>query len=355
MTAAVDDLARRSVGWLQRTTADAVVISSRIRLARNLRKVPFPGQAGAVRLDDVWCLLSRALCDCPTLQPALAIQTSKLPELERQILFERQFISAEMTQRGTPCGLVIGGDGHLGAMVNEEDHLRLHALAPGLALTALWHELDRLDTELSERIGYAGDERLGFLTACPSNVGTGLRASVMLHLPALRLLGEIDVVMKGLACVDCDVRGLYGEGSDAVGGMYQISNRMTLGDSEAALLDDLTGIVTSVVQQEFLARGRLLEQRKTAVADHVGRAFGVLRHARLISSPESLDLLSALRFGVSMGMLSGVDGQTFNRVLLQAQPGHLQETAGKELSPAARDALRAAMMQQELSGLQLTG
>lgn len=346
----IDELMQQPSAWLAVGSGEGPVISSRIRLARNLKDAAFPGWAGAEECERLWTRIQPALEKVPSLQPASALSMGALDELERQILFERHLISREQAEKTKGSGLVLRRDESLSVMVNEEDHLRLQGMRPGLSLRAIWEEVDRLDTEIEQRIEYAFSPKLGYLTACPTNVGTGMRASVMLHLPGLVLMNEINPVIKGMGKIGLAVRGLWGEGTEAAGNMFQISNQMTLGDTEEQIVGVIEQIVQEIIEHERNARERLLERRETVVRDHVGRAFGILSHAHILTSKEALDLLSGLRLGIDMGILSSVSRRVVDELMLLTQPGHLQKLESRTLKPKERDRYRARLVRERLTG-----
>jgi protein arginine kinase len=251
--------------------------------------------------------------------------------------------------------LVVREDENLGVMVNEEDHLRLQAMRPGLMLNELWREIDALDSEIEAKVRYSFSAELGYLTACPTNVGTGLRASAMLHVPALRLANEIEPIIKGLAKIGLVVRGLLGEGTEATGNMFQVSNQTTLGESEETIIERLTHIVSEVAEHERNARMRLMEGRGSRIRDFIGRAYGVLCHAQVLTSRETLDLLSGLRLGVDLGIVSGLEISELNRLTLTSQPGHMQKLEGQFVEPGARDELRAARIRGVIRRATISG
>ena len=346
----VHDLLKQPGAWLAVGTDTGPVISSRIRLARNLREAAFPGWAGAEECERIWSAVSPILLDLPSLAPASAVAMGDLDELDRQILFERHLISREQAEKGKGSGLVLRGDERLSAMVNEEDHLRLQGMQPGLDLRGIWAQIDRLDSEVEARLEYAFSTRLGYLTACPTNVGTGMRASVMLHLPGLVLMNEINPVVKGMGKIGLAVRGLWGEGTEAIGNMFQISNQMTLGETEDRLIVTIEQIVQEIIEHEKNARTRLLERRETLVRDHVGRALGILSHAHILTSKEALDLLSGLRLGIDLGILPNMERRVVDELLLLTQPGHLQRLESRSLKPKERDRYRARLVRERLTG-----
>ncbi len=351
----VDDLMKRSSAWLStRSSSSGVVISSRIRLARNIHGVAFPGWAGGDECKRIYERVCEALIGLPSLVDAVSLPVNELSTVEREVLRERRLISPDLVEKGDGSGVVVSQKQRIAIMINEEDHLRLQVMRPGLDLASAWRVLDRLDSELEKKIVYAFSPELGYLTACPSNVGTGLRASVMLHLPGLKLLGETDQVIKGLNRMGLAVRGAFGEGSDAFGNMYQISNQTTLGVNEKETVANIQDVAETLVALEENARTRLMEQRELHVLDFVNRALGILQYAQIISSGEALDLLSGLRLGLEFGILSGVGLGRLNELMLVTQPGHLQKTAKHVLSVDERDAMRARLIRKRLKGIELT-
>jgi protein arginine kinase len=342
----LDDLIHRPAAWLASEGPAGIVVSSRIRLARNIEGLAFPGWAGdeeCVRiLEQVWEMLQGIEC----LSPCLPVNLASLNAVDRDFLRERHLISNDLAQKTQGSGVVVRSDERLSVMVNEEDHLRLQALRPGLQLKALWTEINDLDSQIAQRIHFAFSPSLGYLTACPTNVGTGLRVSAMLHVPGLRLINEIDPIVKGLTKIGLAVRGLQGEGTEASGNMFQISNQMTLGESESVIIDRLERIVAEVAQHEANARIRLQEQRGAYVEDFVGRAYGILCHARVLNSREALDMLSALRFGCELDMIKGLQVAEVNRLVLYSMPGHLQKSEGRIIPPDERDYVRARLVRE---------
>ncbi len=346
----VDDLLSQPVAWLATDASqDGIVVSSRVRLARNLAETSFPSWASEDESAQVWKRLEPLLLGLPELAPAHAFAMDALPMIDRQVLFERHLISLEQMERGRGSGLVFTEDETLAIMVNEEDHLRLQALRAGLALQDLWRRIDALDTAIEQLVPYAFSPKLGYLTSCPTNVGTGLRASVMLHLPGLVLWNEMGPIVKGMGKIGLAVRGLWGEGTESAGHMFQVSNQVTLGETEEQILNGLEQIVQELVGHEMNARLRLLEKRKDLLRDHVGRALGILTHAHILNSKEALDLLSALRLGIGTGILKSVKRETVDRLLLDTLPAHMQKAAGKELKPKERDRIRARLVRDRLT------
>lgn len=349
----IDDLLKNSGSWLSMGNDTGIVISSRVRLARNIREFAFPGRADkqeCIRLCD----RLREVCgNAQTLADPLFLDMNVLSPVDREVLKERHLISNELAGKGPGSGVVFTGDEQIAVMINEEDHIRLQAIRPGMDLQAAWETVNAVDSELESHLDYAFSPRLGYLTACPSNVGTGLRASVMMHLSALKLLGEVDSVIKGLDKIGLAVRGLLGEGTEAYGNMFQISNQTTLGETENAMIGRLVQVVNELIRHEQNARARLMDGKKTYVFDQIGRAFGVLVHACVLSSEEALDLLSALRLGVEFNIIRNLPLVRINEIMILTQPGHLQRISGNVLSPQERDEARARIVKEKLADVEL--
>jgi protein arginine kinase len=350
----VDSLVRNPGAWLSQGRETDIVISSRVRLARNVRDMAFPSWAGEEERVRLWNEMRAAFGKLPDFPNPLVVDMGSVSALDKEVLRERHLASSELVEKGRGSGLIVSEDERLSVMVNEEDHLRLQAISPGMNLRGIWERLDALDTAMEQHVEYAFSERLGYLTACPTNVGTGLRAGVMAHLAGLGLMNEADSVARGLNRLGYEVRGVFGEGSEAAGSMYQISNRLTLGEREEDTIRGMEEIAAEVVGHERNARRRLLGQRRVCVLDHVGRAYGLLRHARVLSSSEAIHLLSALRLGVDFGLAAGVTAAQINRAMLLTQPGHLQKMLGRGLTPEERDEVRADTLRKHLAGVTLT-
>ena len=348
----IDRFLKQPSAWAPREPAGDAAISSRIRLARNLKECAFPGWAAEEECVRVWDLLRETLVQCPSLDEAVTESMENLSGLDKQILFERHLISREHADRKNGSGVVIRADEEVAVMVNEEDHLRIQSMRAGLDLENAWNAVTALDDEIEQTVDYAFSPNYGYLTACPTNVGTGMRASVMLHVPGLVLMGEMNAVVKGMSKIGLAVRGLQGEGSEAAGNMFQVSNQMTLGEREEDIIRNLEKIVLEILEHESNARGRLLESNEARVQDHVGRALGILSNAHILSSKEALDLLSDLRLGIDMGIVSLRNNAVVNELLVLMQPGHLQKMQGRRLKAMERDISRARLvrnrMQKEL-------
>lgn len=329
-----------------------IVITSRIRFARNLKGMPFPHMLNKEAQKEVVRLVEKAVNSenfLAVVPDAILVRMEELSPVERQILVEKHLISPQHAQEGEGKAVVLGLDGALSIMVNEEDHLRLQYLSSGLVLDQILQGLNAIDDALESVLDYAFDENLGYLAACPTNVGTGMRASVMMHLPALALNNEVVRVLSLLSQIGFAVRGLYGEGSKSFGNLFQISNKITEGVKEEETVTNLTSAVRQVIDAELAARKMLKENNYLVLEDRVYRAFGVLSQARLMSTEEALELLSQLRLGIDLGIIEGVEGKKINQLLMEIQPNYLQYRYGRELSSLERDKLRAEIIRNKIN------
>lgn len=334
--------------WHSVSNGHSVVISSRVRLARNINGFPFPNWADDQQRVTIANRICHALTHVESLKNSKFIAMSSISEVDMEVLKERHIISRELANKRQGTGVVVSEDEHIAIMVNEEDHMRLHVINSGLSLMEIWQKIDKLDWELDEHLEYAFSNKYGFLTACPTNLGTGLRAGVMMHLVGLRILNEINRVINGLTQLRITVRGLFGEGSEAFGDMFQLSNLVSLGVSELDILNRITQIAKEVAHHEENARARLMEGQYTRMVDRIGRAYGTLMYAQLISSSELADLLSILRLGVEIGLVKKLSVAKINKILLLAQPGHLQKITGQTLKAEERDERRAEFVRRAL-------
>ena len=336
--------------WLSGSDdADGIVISCRARLARNLAAHPFGSKATAADREQVVGEVLGAAKQSQQLGAASFYSMDMLDSNDRRVLVERHLISPSLADGGGHSGVLFNGEESLSVMINEEDHLRLQALCPGRRAEAAWRAACALDEELNSAMKCAFDEQLGFLTACPTNTGTGLRMSVLIHLPGLVLSEDMERVLQGLNQLSFAVRGVYGEGTNAAGNLFQISNQVTLGRSEEQLVDDLTGIIRQLVEYERDAQESLTSEARSQVEDKVWRAFGLLSQARVLSSQEFMNLLSAVRLGVSLGFVERVPTSFLNHLMIITQPSHLQAREDAHLEPAERDLKRAELVRQRLA------
>lgn len=352
MSAPLED---RGLAWLRGGGEDAeIVLSTRVRVARNLQGFPFPIRVTA---EDAARILERgraALDSCESLSGSTLWEVAELDETDGAILLERHLVSRELLGReGSPpagAALALGPEDDLGLMINEEDHFRLQGFGAGFCLERTWRRVDRLDEEMGALLPWAFHHEYGFLTSCPTNVGTGLRASVLIHLPGLVLTKEIHRVLEGISQVGLTFRGFHGEGSEVVGNLFQLSNQTTLGKSEEELIDHLGRVAGKVIEYERSARAVLLREAPSVIEDKVWRAYGILRHARSLSTDEMLNLLSGLRLGISLKLLRTPRVETLNEILVHAQSAHLTRAAGVRLDDAEADVARAAYVRSRLEG-----
>ncbi|MBK37216.1 MAG: protein arginine kinase [Gemmatimonadetes bacterium] len=338
------DLAGDTATWLDGSGQSAtVVVSSRVRLARNLDQIPFTNRATEAEQQAV----VDAVASAPS--PSMVFfRTTDLTELERQLLVERHLISPALAEEKGARGVLVEPGECLSVMVNEEDHLRIQSILSGFQPDEAWVAARKLEAGLADRLKFAESDRWGYLTACATNAGTGLRASVLIHLPGLVLTREMDRVIRGVAQMGFVVRGIYGEGTASAGNLYQISNQLTMGKAEEALLNDLRSVVDELIACEINARETLLREAETQIEDKVGRALGILRNARLLTSQELMNFSSALRLGIDLKMADDVDLASLNRLMVESKPSHLQFRAGRSLSPVERDVLRAERVRSQL-------
>lgn len=343
------ELAERCGEWLRGSGPESdIVMSSRIRLARNLADYPFVRRCKESDRANIAATLHDRLLEIDEFQPAGYVDVDALPSVDRQFLMERQLISRELSESEGPRGVVIGAGEKFSVMINEEDHLRIQVMNSGLDLESAWAQINHIDDRIEQRVTYAFHEDLGYLTACPTNVGTGMRVSVMLHLPALVITRQIDKVFRSLQKINLAVRGLYGEGSQAMGDFYQISNQITLGRREEQLIEQVSEVVPVIIDYERRARDFLVKQSQKDLHDRVSRAFGILCTAQTITSEETMMLLSSVRMGINLGLIEDVEIPTVNQLFIHTQPAHLQKLRGVELDTADRNIERALYLKRHL-------
>ena len=328
---------------------DHVVLSSRVRLARNLSGVTFPGRAKKANRVETCNLIMPTVAAASAMRGGYSTAMSDLKALDKQLLVERHLISREHAAKSAGSALVLNKDETLSVMVNEEDHLRMQALLPGMQIKQVWQKIDRFDTSLEKKLEYAFDTNLGYLTACPTNLGTGIRVSAMLHLPGLVLIDQVNQIVQAVTKLGHAVRGLYGEGTEALGHIFQVSNQMTLGESEADIIERIHKVVLQVIEHEVNARQTLMQGRPNELYNHIGRAYGVLAHAHIVSSKESMNQLSLMRLGVKLGLFEKLDTSVLDELFLLSQPAHLQQFVGKKLTVEERDTHRSDLLRGHLS------
>ena len=342
--------------WLRGTGPDSdVVVSTRIRLARNAVNFPFTNRATHGQKAEIAARAKEALTKADLPYPLEYLDITNLTALDRQFLVERQLISRELaTVMDGPRAVAFDGQESVSIMVNEEDHLRLQVLRSGFALEEAWQDIDRVDDALEARFTYAYHQQFGYLTACPTNVGTGMRASVMLHLPALGLTKQIDKVFRAMQKINLAVRGLHGEGSRAFGDLYQFSNQVTLGKAESKILVEIREVIQNIVKYERQARGALLKERRQDEQNRVARAIGTLSSATMITSEETMELLSAVRLGIHLNLIDDLPHTTVNQLFIHTQAAHLQKLMGQPLDGEERNAARAKYLKSKLRELGTT-
>ena len=327
-----------------------VVMQTRIRLARNLKKYPFPIRLNTAGKNKVCEDIINAVknCNSPLSREFDVLYVKDLTEAQRISLVEQHLASPEFMSDSAGRALILSKDKTMSIMINEEDHIRLQILYKDLSLEQAYDTADKLDTLLDENLDFAFDKKLGYITQCPTNLGTGMRASVMLHLPALKSSKAIGRIAGNLSKLGLTIRGAYGEGTEPEGAMYQLSNQVTLGISEKAAIENLKNITQQLVSQELQAQKRMSESLETQ--DKICRSLGILRTAKLISCKEALELLSNVRFGINSGIIEGVDLETVDALFGEIQPATMIVNKNEKISPTQRDRLRAEMLNARLKG-----
>ncbi|NJD01911.1 MAG: protein arginine kinase [Ruminiclostridium sp.] len=327
-----------------------IAISSRVRLARNIDGIPFPTRMNAGQdetiINRVWESISQS--SEAVSKNLVLMKIGRLDPIDRQILVEKHIISPDLGESKRESAVIISRDEKISIMINEEDHLRIQCIFPGMQLDDAWQLCNKLDVLLEEKIDFAFDKKLGYLTCCPTNVGTGIRASVMLHLPALGMTGYIRNILEAGGKIGIAIRGIYGENSEASGNMFQISNQVTLGQTEEEIIANVKNVASQIIEQEKLLRRELYNQNPYRFEDRIYRSLGLLSNARIMTAEESLKLLSDVRLGVDMGTIGGINMETLNEMMLVTQPAYIQRLAGKTLSPDERDIRRAELIRSSL-------
>ncbi len=347
----LDDLIHHTGEWLKgEGPYSHIVISTRIRLARNVKTIPFPSRANKKSLQEVLDRVEAASQQDEFFKSSAMLRMADLDNVDRQFLVERHLMSYEHASNPEGKALLVCPEEILSIMVNEEDHLRIQVLQSGLNLDESWKIIDRVDNNLSRHLDYAFSSQWGYLTACPTNTGTAMRGSVMLHLPALVMTKQISKVLNAITKLSFSARGFYGEGTQARGNFYQISNQVSLGNGETDILQNINGLIRQVIEQEEQARQALILQNKAVLEDKVFRSLGLLKNAYIMSSQETIELLSMVRLGIDLGIVKDVSRAVVNELFITTQPAHLQKIEGKKLTAAARDTKRASLIRQKLGG-----
>jgi protein arginine kinase len=350
MSMKLSDLTSQAGEWLRGSgPMSDIVISSRIRLARNLAGHRFLSRCNRSQRQDIEHTVRDTILAAQLSPQTLYVDLEQAPDIDRELLVERHLISRPHATAEGARGVAVGENETLAIMVNEEDHLRMQVLRSGLQLDEAWEQITAADDKLEARLDFAFHPSFGYLTACPTNVGTGIRVSVMLHLPALKLTGEIEKVFRAAKDMRLAIRGLYGEGTEATGDFFQVSNQTTLGKSEQEIIADFKNqVIPKVIEYEQSARRMLVSDRTAALDDKVYRALGTLRSARLMAGEETLFLLSHLRMGVNLGRVKDVELRTINELFLLTQRAHLQKIQGRKMDGDIRRAARAEYIRHRL-------
>lgn len=343
------DFLKNKSEWLKGTGPNSnIVISSRIRLARNLSKYPFPHWADKKASEDVMNLCKRAIKNSNFLKNTLFLKLSELDNLDKQFLIERHLMSPELAIKADSKAVAISEEEIVSIMVNEEDHMRVQVMKSGFDIDEAWNIINRIDNELADKLKIAFSSGWGYLTACPTNTGTGMRGSVMLHLPALVMTKQVNRVLSAISKLSFTARGLYGEGTEAAGNFFQISNQVALGHDEEGIIGNIKAIIKQVIEQEQHARDILFNQHRPRLEDKISRALGLLRSAYIMTSQETVELLSMLRLGLDLELIKDLSRSLVNELFLITQPAHLQKIEGKKLSAQERDKKRAELIRNNL-------
>ncbi|MBI1991792.1 MAG: protein arginine kinase [Candidatus Omnitrophica bacterium] len=348
----LDEFLKQPSEWLRGVgPVSDIVISSRIRLARNLASYPFATRATKASQGEVLNVVKEGILHSPSIRQSLILDMGELDDVDRQFLVERHLVSREHVVHPDRKAVAVGAGEVISIMINEEDHLRIQVMQSGMNLKDAWAIINALDDELSETTPYAYSTEWGYLTCCPTNTGTGMRASVMVHLPSLVITKQINKVLHTITKLGLTARGLFGEGTEASGNFFQISNQVALGRSEEEIVENIERILKEVIHQEQAARDALMTNNRVQLEDRIWRAFGILRHAKTMTSTEALDLFSAVRLGVDLNLMTnGINRTIVNELFIFSQPAHLQKLEGKALSAKERDIKRAELIRQKLGG-----
>ena len=345
----LDDLIHSCGEWLRGVGPDSdIVLSSRVRLARNLADFPFTGRASPMQRGEIEGLLREKLQNLKLDDKLHYFSLHHMESVDRQLLVERQLVSREHAAAQGQRGVAFDTHEVRSIMVNEEDHLRMQVIRSGFQLEEAWREIDQLDDLIEHGVAYAYSDEFGYLTACPTNTGTGMRASVLLHLPALQMTKQVEKVFRALQKISLAVRGLYGEGTRASGDFYQISNQVTLGKGEEDIIREIREVIPQILDYERTARAVLMKESRALLQDRISRAYGTLISANVITSEETMDLLSCVRLGINLHLIEEIEVPTVNELFLMTQPAHLQKLEGDSLDGEERNVFRARYLRQRL-------
>jgi protein arginine kinase len=347
----IDKFIHNTGQWLKGTGESAhIVMSTRVRLARNLEDMPFPNKARKKELTQTLDMVEGAMKEIDYFKESTFIRISDLDNVDKQFLIERHLMSHDHATNPAGKALVVSEEEVLSVMINEEDHLRIQVMESGFNLDETWKIINSIDDQLSAKLNFAYSASWGYLTACPTNTGTAMRGSVMMHLPALVMTKQINKVMTAISKLSFASRGFYGEGTQASGNFYQISNQVSLGQAEEDVIQNISGLIRQVIEQEEQARQALLLQNKRMLEDKIYRSSGILGSAHIISSQETVELLSMIRLGIDLDIIKNIERKAVNDLFIMIQPAHLQKLEGKKLSASERDAKRASLIRSKLGG-----
>lgn len=327
-----------------------VITSSRIRLARNFKRYPFPSRMGYEQAQNVISEIKEIGLNSSAYisKEFIFFDMASLSDIDKYVLLEKHLISQDLIKNSKFSGVLVSKDEKTSIMVNEEDHIRIQTIFPGMQLKEAWELADRIDNLVEEKIEYAYNENLGYLTSCPTNVGTGMRASVMVHLPALTMIGYINGLLSTIGKLGIAIRGIYGEGSQVSGNLYQISNQITLGQSEEDIIENINSIVVQIIEQERMARNKILKESSIELEDKVFRSYGIFSNARMLSSNECFSLLSDIKLGIDLGIIDSISTKDVNELMIISQPAFIQKIAGRVLEEKERDIKRAEIIRKHL-------
>jgi protein arginine kinase len=343
--------------WMKGNGPDSdIVISSRVRLARNVQEYPYPMLATTHQSEEILVLISKVLKneELHRISRFSWVSLAQLNELEKMILVEKHLISPSLANESKNGAVILNENQSISIMINEEDHIRIQCLSAGFQLHETWEQANQIDDIFESQLNYGYDEKKGFLTCCPTNVGTGIRASVMMHLPALVFTQQINRILTAVSQVGLTVRGLYGEGSEALGNLFQVSNQITLGQTEQEIIENLHRVAKQIIEHERSARKKLLQDSPMRIIDRVNRSMGILSYAGIIDSKEAAQRLSDVRLGVDLEIIKHGSAQILNELLVMTQPGFLQQMSGEKLSADNRDIRRAQFIREKISKMNTT-
>lgn len=345
----LNDLVNGRSEWLKgQGPRSDIAISTRVRVARNVKGALYFNRASEKEREKTLAIVNAAIKKSAFFKKALHLKIRDISELDKIFLVERHLMSREHMYAFEHKGLIVDANEIVSAMINEEDHIRLQVLQSGFNIIEAWRILNEIDTDLAKYVNYDFSHKFGYLTSCPTNTGTGIRASVMLHLSGLVIAGQIDNIFDAISKLGLTMRGFYGEGTESLGDFFQISNQVTLGHSEVDILDNLERVINKIIVQEETTRLNLLKKKKEEMADRIYRSYGTLKSARIITSKETVKLLSAVRLGAALGIIEDIDAVKINEILLIVQPAHLQKITEKKMDTYERDVKRADLIRERL-------